>query len=581
MCREVTIPKMCDILNPSNPVLADCPPEQEDNMKRQSDKITALYERLSRDDENQGDSNSVVNQKAMLERYSREIGFTNIRHFTDDGYSGTNFNRPAWREFIALVDEGKVDTIIVKDMSRIGRNYLEVGMYTEVKFPNNNIRFIAVNNGVDSNNQQDNDFTPFLNIINEFYVKDTSKKIRASNKVKGESGEHLTNVIPYGYMKAPDNPKHWNVDAEAAQVVKRIFNLCLESYGTSQIARILKNDKIETPTAYWIRNGRNFTRVPDDPYAWATKTISAILSRQEYLGHTVNFRTSKPSYKTKKKVLNPPEMWQIFENTHEAIIDEETFDRVQELREKRRRPAKTGKTNMFSGVAMCADCGGRLVFSTRKDFDETQDYFVCYTARSKGKEVCSTHYIRASVLEEGTLKNLQLVCLLVSCFEDEIRKSVGALRATEAKKELSSKKRILQKSENRIAELDRLFKRIYEDNVNGKLSDSRFKILADDYETEQAELKEKVGLLKKEIEDFQEKTDNTELFIRKAKMYNGVTELTPRILNDMVKAVYVHAPEKINGVRTQEIEISYNHIGILPNELLNKLYGRLAQQKTA
>ena len=572
---------MCDILESSNPVLADCPPEQEENMKRQSDKITALYERLSRDDELQGDSNSIVNQKAMLEKYANENGFKNLRHFTDDGYSGTNFNRPAWQELISLVDEGKVDTIIVKDMSRIGRNYLEVGMYTEVKFPNSNIRFIAINNSVDSDNQQDNDFTPFLNIINEFYVKDTSKKIRASAKTKGESGEHLTANPPYGYMKDPDDPKRWVVDDEAAQVVKRIFNLCLESCGTSQIARILKDDKIETPTAYRIRNGGKSTRAPENPYAWSARTISFILSRQEYLGRTVNFKTSKPSYKSKKKVLNPPEMWKIFENTHEAIIDEETFNRVQELREKRRRPTKTGKTNMFSGVAMCADCGGRMCFSTRKNFDETQDYFVCYTARSKGKEACPTHYIRAAVLEEGTLKNLRLVCLLVSCFEDEIRESVGALRTEEAKKELSGKKKLLQKSENRIAELDRLFKRIYEDNVNGKLSDSRFKTLADDYETEQAELIQKTELLKKEIEDFQEKTDNIELFIRKAKMYNGVTELTPRILNDMVKAVYVHAPEKVNGVRTQEIEISYNHIGILPNELLNRLYRKFAQQKTA
>ena len=468
-----------------------------------------------------------------------------------------------------------------EDMSRIGRNYLEVGMYTEVRFPNSNIRFIAVNNGVDSDNHQDNDFTPFLNIINEFYVKDTSKKIRASAKTKGESGEHLTANPPYGYMKDPDDPKRWVVDEEAARVVKRIFNLCLESFGTSQIARILKDDKIETPTAYRIRNGGKSTRVPENSYAWSARTISFILSRQEYLGRTVNFKTSKPSYKSKKKVLNPPEMWKIFENTHEAIVDEETFNRVQELREQRRRPTKTGKTNMFSGIAICADCGGRMCFSTRKNFDETQDYFVCYTARSKGKETCSTHYIRAAVLEEGTLKNLRLVCLIVSCFEDEIRESVGALRTEEAKKELSGKKKLLQKSENRIAELDRLFKRIYEDNVNGKLSDSRFKTLADDYETEQAELIQKVELLKKEIEDFQEKTDNIELFIRKAKMYNGVTELTPRILNDMVKAVYVHAPEKVNGVRTQEIEISYNHIGILPNELLNRLYRKLAQQKTA
>lgn len=254
-------------------------------------------------------------------------------------------------------------------------------------------------------------------------------------------------------MKDPDNPKHWIVDEEAAQVVKRIFDLCLESYGTSQIARILKDDKVETPTAYWIRNGRNFTRIPEDPYAWAARTISAILSRQEYLGHTVNFRTNKPSYKSKKKVLNPPEMWQIFENTHEAIIDEETFNRVQELREKRRRPTKTGKSNMFSGVAMCADCGGRLCFSTRKDFDETQDYFVCYTSRSKGKEVCSTHYIRAAVLEEGTLKNLQLVCLLVSCFEDEIRESVGAFVQQKQRKNFQARNEFCKRVKTELPSL--------------------------------------------------------------------------------------------------------------------------------
>ncbi len=573
---------MCDILKSSNPVLADCPPEQEENMKRQSDKITALYERLSRDDENQGDSNSVVNQKAMLERYSRENGFTNLRHFTDDGYSGTNFNRPAWQELMSLVDEGKVDTIIVKDMSRIGRNYLEVGMYTEVKFPNNNIRFIAINNGVDSDNQQDNDFTPFLNIINEFYVKDTSKKIRAVKKSQGEAGVHLTTNPPYGFMKNPDNPKQWIIDEEAAQVVKRIFNLCMEGYGTAQIARILKEDKVETPSNYWKRIGRNYPSKPTaDPYGWDPKTISGILEKCEYIGHTVNFRTNKPSYKTKKKVFNPPEKWQIFENTHEAIIDEETFERVQELRKNKRRPTKTGKTNMFSGIAKCADCGSKMYYCTMNNYETRQDHFVCSSARKNSTKTCDTHFIRAVVLEEGTLQNIQLVCLCVSAFEDEFRESLGALKSSETKKELDVKRKLLQKAENRCSELDRLFKRVYEDLVNGNLSETRFKILSDDYETEQAELKEKIELLNKEIQEIQEKTDNIEKFIRTAKKYVGIEELTPAILNDMVKAVYVQKPDKSSGKRVQKVIISYNYAGILPNELLNKFYSRCTQKETA
>ena len=551
-------------------------------MKRQSDKITALYERLSRDDENQGDSNSVVNQKAMLERYSRENGFTNLCHFTDDGYSGTNFNRPAWQELMSLVDEGKVDTIIVKDMSRIGRNYLEVGMYTEVKFPNNNIRFIAINNGVDSDNQQDNDFTPFLNIINEFYVKDTSKKIRAVKKNKGESGEYLTSTPPYGYMKDPNNPKHWIVDEEAAQVVKRIFNLCMEGYGTAQIARILREDKIETPSNYWKRIGRNNPSKPTaDPYGWDPKTISGILEKCEYAGHMVNFKTRKQSYKNNKKIANPPEMWKIFRNTHEAIIDEDTFERVQELRKNKRRPTRTGKTNMFSGIARCADCGSKMYYCSMNNYETRQDHFVCSKSRKDRDNPCGSHFIRAVVLEEGTLQNIQLVCLCVSAFEDEFRESLGALKSSETKKELDAKRKMLQKAENRCSELDRLFKRVYEDLVNGNLSETRFKMLSDDYETEQTELKEKIELLNKEIQEIQEKTDNIEKFIRTAKKYVGIEELTPAILNDMVKAVYVQKPDKSSGKRVQKVIISYNYAGILPNSLLNKFYSRCTQKETA
>ena len=318
---------------------------------------------------------------------------------------------------IELVRDNKIGVIIAKDMSRIGRNYLEVGLYTEMLFPEHDVRFIAVNSGVDSANQQDNDFTPFLNIINEFYVKDSSKKVKAVMKQKGESGEYLTTNPPYGYMKDPDNPKrHWIVDDEAAAVVRQIFAWCMAGFGPSQIAKKLKEAKVDCPTVHWMKMGRNApAKTPDNPYDWAPRTITGILEKQEYLGHMVNFKTRKQSYKSKKKIENPPEQWKIFENTHEAIIDEETFTRVQELRKNKRRPARTGKTNMFSGLVRCADCGEKLYYCTSNSFETRQDHFVCSTSRKKGKEVCDTHFIRAVVLEEGTLQHMRLV---IQCVAD-------------------------------------------------------------------------------------------------------------------------------------------------------------------
>ncbi len=549
-------------------------------MNRQSDKITALYERLSKDDELQGDSNSILNQKNMLERYSRENNFKNLRHFTDDGYSGTNFNRPAWQELMSLIDAGKVSTVIVKDMSRIGRNYLEVGMYTEVKFPQNDIRFIAINNGVDSNNQQDNDFTPFLNIINEFYVKDTSKKIRAAMKSKGESGEYVTSNPPYGYMKNPQNPKEWIVDEEAAKVVKRIFKLCIEGNGPTIIAKMLKKEKVETPTIHWQKTRGTISKTSENPYDWSSANVANILSREEYLGKMINFKTHKASYKSKKIIKNSPDMFAVFENSHEAIIDEDTFNCVQELRKNKRRPTRYGMTNMFSGIAKCADCGSKMYFACRFRNTIRQDYFICSKSRKNGTVVCGSHYIRTSIIEQGVLENLRNVCLYVSCFEDVFRHELGELSAASSKKELQSKKRMMQKYENRISELDRLFKRIYEDNVSEKLSDNRFQLLADDYEKEQAELKEKCELLKQETEEYREKTDSIESFIRNAKKYTEISELTPEILNEMVKAVYVHKPEIIDGEKTQDIDICYNFIGILPNSLLKTINNPNAHKNT-
>ena len=412
----------------------------------------------------------ITSQKAILSKYAKENHFSNTAFFVDDGYSGTNFNRPSWSELLERIENGEVATLIVKDMSRLGRDYLKVGFYTEILFVEKGVRFIA--------------------IINEWYAKDTSKKIRAVMKSKGEAGEHLCTNPPYGYRKDPDNRKRWIVDGEAAEVVKRIFALCLDGYGPSQIARILKEDKVITPTIHFQQTGRATRNAPpDNPYNWTGDTIADILERPEYQGHTVNFKTYKQSYKSKKTCYNPEEKWLVFENTHEAIIDADTWARVQELRKNKRRPTRTGKTNMFSGIVRCADCGEKLYYCTSKNFEARQDHFVCSTSRLKGKEICSTHFIRAVVLEQGVLAHMRLTIACVANHEEQFRKAMGAKQKAEAKKELAAKRRQLTQAERRIEELDRLFKRIYEDNVGGKLSDSRFQMLSDDYEQEQEELR--------------------------------------------------------------------------------------------
>ena len=535
--------------------------------------ITALYPRLSHEDELQGESNSISNQKRILETYAKQNGFTNLRWYTDDGFSGANFQRPGFQAMLADIEAGKVGTVIVKDMSRLGRNYLQVGFYTEMLFPQKGVRFIAVNDNVDSASEgMDNDFTPLRNLFNEWYAKDTSKKIRAVMKSKGEAGEHLCTNPPYGYMKDPDNKKRWIVDEEAAEVVKRIFALCLEGYGPSQIARILKEEQVITPTIHFQQTGRTARNAPpDNPYNWTGDTIADILERPEYQGHTVNFKTYKQSYKSKKTCYNPEEKWLVFENTHEAIIDADTWARVQELRKNKRRPTRTGKTNMFSGIARCADCGEKLYYCTSKNFQARQDHFVCSTSRLKGKEVCSTHFIRAVVLEQGVLAHLRLVISCVANHEEQFRKAMGAKQKAEAKKELAAKRRQATQAERRIEELDRLFKRIYEDNANGKLSDSRFQMLSDDYEQEQEELREKLLRLNEEIIQQEEQAENIDRFIGKVQKYLDLDELTPTVLNDMVKAVYIHAPDKSKGYREQQIDISYDLVGILPAAMLNDL----------
>lgn len=396
----------------------------------------------------------------------------------------------------------------------------------------------------------------------------TQAKIKAVMKAKGESGKTLTTIPPFGYLKGPDDKTRWIIDGPAAEVVKKIFNLCMNGYGPTQIAKLL--EKVLTPATYWksIDRKTNLPK-PENPYHWVGDTISTILQKKEYLGHTVNFKTYKQSYKSKKKMHNPEDKQLVIKNTHEAIVDIDTWIKVQELRKNKRRPTRLGKTNMFSGVVYCADCGQKLYYCTSKYFESRQGHFICSTSR-KGKENCSTHFIRAVVLEKSVIEHLRYVVDYMKFFEKHFRIVMSAKQKTESKKELNDKRKFLVKCENRIADLDRLFKSIYEDKAKGTLNENRFQMLADDNENEQKELQEKVVSLNNEIASQEEQTDNSERFIANVNKYFDLQELTPSILNDLVKRVYVHAPDYIDGQRTQEVEIYYDMVGFLLLSLLNK-----------
>ena len=531
-----------------------------------TEAVTALYCRLSRDDELQGDSNSIINQKKILQKYALDHGWKNIRFYIDDGISGTTFNRPGFQEMIADIEAGIVKRVIIKDMSRLGRDYLQVGMYTEIMFPEHDVHFIAVNDGVDSK-QGDNEFTPFRNIINEWYAKDTSKKIRAVMKVKGNAGEHLTTNAPYGYMKDPANPKQWVRDNDAANVVYDIGLYVMDGYGPSQIARLLKQRKILTPAAYYESKGINCNVKPqDDPYGWNASTVAHILDRwREYLGHTVNFKTTKKSYKSKKKIQNPESEWVIFENTHEPIWTESIADAVRLARQTRRRPTKMGEMGMFSGMMFCADCGSIMYQCRATGFRREQEYYLCAGYR-KSRDICgSTHSIRTVILEELILQNLCKVVSYAREQEDQFVKMVMDMDEKERSKGLAKKKKLLTDAEKRISELDRIFKHLYEDNITGKLTDERLKKLSADYEAEQAALQTQANSLREEIQEEESKCANVERFLSIVRKYTEIPELTPHILHEFVEKIVVHAAtdphSKTN--RKQEVDIYYKGIGIL------------------
>ena len=568
-----------DINTNSNPVQTVAQQKEDNEMLRATDKITALYCRLSvedtKDEKKNGKedlSNSIQNQKAMLLQYARDHRFPHPTFFIDDGYSGVTYDRPGFQKMLDEIEAGHVGAVITKDLSRLGRNSALTGLYINYTFPQNDVRYIAINDHFDSinPNSTDSDIAGIKNWFNEFFAKDTSRKIRAVQKAKGERGERLTVHVPYGYMKNPENPKEWVIDEEAAQVVKKIFTLCMNGRGPSQIADQLEKDKILTPTAYKNKQGVKTPHTePENPYRWHESTVVNILERKEYIGATVNFKTYTNSIWDKKQRENPEENRVIFYNTHPAIIEQEVFDKVQEIRQQRHRRTATGKSSPFSGLVFCADCNQKLYYSTTKYFEKRQDFFICSTHRAN-KDKCSGHYIRAVVLEDLVWNHMKEVISYVTRYEAHFRVEMEQKLRLQSEETIRLYKKRLAQAEKRIGELDRLFIKIYEDNAKGKLNDDRFSMMSKTYEDEQAQLKVEIVNLQKEIEVQERQHENMELFIQKADKYVGIEKLTPYALRELIQGIYVEAPDKSSGKRRQSIHIKYDGIGFIPlDELIN------------
>lgn len=539
---------------------------QKEDLEMNQQQITALYLRLSNEDDLEGESNSISNQRALLQRYAESHGFSNIRFFVDDGYTGTNFNRPAMQEMLSLVQTGQVSTIIVKDMSRFGRDYLQVGQYTEIVFPSYNVRFIAVNDGVDSAKGQD-DFTPIRNIFNDFYARDTSRKVRAVMKAKGTSGQHL-NRPPYGYLEDPMQKGHWIIDPETAPVVKRIFDLALAGNGPKRIANMLEKEKV--PTAKTIYAQRRGKLLPPFPYHWEDGTTVAILERMEYTGCTCNFKTYSKSYKLKKRIPNQIEDMYIVEDTQEAIVPKEQWDRVQELRKERHRTVQRAeREGFFSSILVCADCGSRMHFCTCKSFDGKQDHYTCAKYKA-GRGECTSHYIREEVLRDIVLERIQAVTAYVRKDAEGFQEEwMQATRDTQAKNIRQDQKQLAQ-AQKRLADVEKLMTRLYEDHVLGSLPEDRYQKMTSDYEAEQERLKTEIMALEAWIETQQEANDNYDCFSALVEKYVDIPVLTPTIVNEFIKKIVVHAPDKSSGKRRQQIEIIFNFVGQVDIPILTK-----------
>ena len=535
------------------------------------EKYTILYGRLSQEDmqktNRKDDSNSIQNQRLLLEKYAADHGFENTRFIYDDGYSGTNFNRPGWQEFLKLMDAGKVETLIVKDMSRLGREYLQVGQYTELIFPSNGIRFIAVNDGVDSLYESTNDFTPFRNIMNEFYAKDCSKKGRSVVRLKAETGARIASRPCYGYMKDPADPKrHIIPDPDSAWVVKHIFQLCVEGKGPTQIAKQLTREKILSPVSfYYEKYGVELTgESPAEPYKWSAQTVARILEDETYLGHTVNLKTTTLSYKNKKTIQRPESERLRFENTHEPLIDRQTWEIVQSIRQHKRRRANFAEQNMFSGLVYCMDCGGTMVLHRAHTMDAVKNNFMCSTYKKKGKDVCSAHYIRELDLYAIVLDDLRRVTHFARQNQRRFAEYIGMKMGKEAAKEISLLQKKLDAMTRRRGELSALFKRLYEDSVLGRIPEEQYRLLSQDYMAEQKAIDEELPQLTEALQNLKDSSTNIDRFLENARKYTEIPELTAEILHTFIERIEVgEREERYSRTAPQEIRIVYRDIGLI------------------
>ena len=536
---------------------------RQSNNRKSRDVTAFLYERLSRDDNLEGESYSIGNQKKLLTKVAKEKGYTNLVHFLDDGISGVTMDRPGFNDMMEQLAAGKAAAVFVKDLSRLGRNYIEVGRLTEEFFPEHDIRLVAVSDNIDTA-EGENELAPIRNLFNEWYARDISKKRRISNKIKGNAGEPM-GPPPYGYKKDPDDPKRWVVDEEAAQVVRRIFHMTVDGYGTEQIATILSEEKVLTPIAYWREKGVNRPGKSKlrGPYMWNSSTITHILSLQEYCGDILNFKTYSKSYKNKKRLANDRENWVIFQDVHEPIIERAVFEQVQQKRGKiRKRRTHEGERNMFSGLLVCADCGHNLHFHFNQGNPDIK-YFNCSNYKGNRGSCTSTHYVRVDFLEQVVLGEIRRLTKFASQFEDEFVKAViGHSQQAEAT-DRKLKEKELKALQARDEELDGLFERIYEDNVSGKLSDDRFARMSKRYEAEQKELAEKIKALRAEIDKQSSQSMTTDMFISLVRKYTRARKLTPRMLNELIEKIEVFNAEKIDGVWEQRLRIHYNCVGVV------------------
>ena len=530
-------------------------------------KITALYCRLSQEDELKGDSNSIQNQRAILEKYAKDNGFENIEVFVDDGYSGVSFNRPDFQRLLEMMEQGKVAVLITKDLSRLGRNYIEVGQYTEMLFPRWDVRYIAINDNYDSLYSEGNELAPFKNLFNEWYARDTSKKIRAVVKAKAERGERVGTVVPYGYRKDPDVKGHLLVNEDTAPVVRLIFSLCAEGKGPKVIANILREKQILKPTAYRYQTSGKYGATTDteDIYGWNDRTVAGILDNEIYLGHTINCRTTVVSYKDKRKKDIPESEWYRFENTHEAIIDKVTWDIARKIREGKRRRTNMGDVDKYSGLLYCADCGSKLYFVRGTTIKREAYNFICSRYRKHmGHELCTPHTIREMALDEIVLEEIRSVTYYARANTDQFVDFIQKKSSAESRRELNAKTAELGRLEKRNGELNALFKRLYEDHVLGKVTSEQFRMLSEGYNEEQRTIQEEIPKMRKAIEDLKASATNVERFLEIVRKYTDIKELTPEILRTFISKIVIHERSRKHAKDAeQDIDIYFTHIGNL------------------